>query len=100
MKEVKLSEVLKQLKEDFDPFQRFVQFYELLGWDKETQLDPRQIKLNKNDWIKLIDNEMQHAKKFNIPAVSVGFLWVDRGPSIDESVTEGIILIEGGVLCG
>lgn len=96
IKTLDLRDVLEQLGEDLDPYQRFIKFYELLGWDKETVLDPTQIKLNKDDWMELVTNEMRHASKFNIEAVNIGFLWVDRGPSTDEKVPRGTVIIEKG----
>lgn len=96
MRKVKLSKVLSKLDENANPYQRFVQFYEALGWDKASLLNPVKIKLNQKDWTSLVTNEMRHAEKLGMTGVEVGFLWADRGPSADTNIEEGVIIIERG----
>ncbi|UZQ84260.1 hypothetical protein [Thermoanaerobacter sp. RKWS2] len=96
MRKVKLLEVLSKLDENANPYQRFVQFYEALGWDKTSPLNPLKIKLNQSAWTRLVSDEMRRAEKFNMSTLEIGFLWADKGPSADTNVEEGIIIVEEG----
>ncbi|MGH2331795.1 hypothetical protein [Thermoanaerobacter mathranii] len=96
MKKIKLTDVLSKLDPDANPYQHLVQFYEVLGWDKASPLNPIKIKLNQKDWENIVSNEMRDAEKFNMSSIEVGFLWTNRGPSTDTNVEEGIIIVEEG----
>jgi hypothetical protein len=96
MKKVKLENILKELDNNLDPYRKLIKFYELLGWDKQKELDPTKVRLNRKDLEILIRNEMQNAEKFGLSRLEVGFLWINRGPGEDSNIEEGIIVLKDG----
>jgi hypothetical protein len=96
VEKVRLESVLRKLDDALDPYQKLVKFYELLGWNKESNIDPTKIRLNKEDLEMLIENEIENAKRFGLTAVEVGFLWLNKGPGGDKAVEKGTILLKDG----
>jgi hypothetical protein len=84
------SVTLKPIPEltEADPQHRLVEFFRKLGWDGEAQVDPTLVKLHEEDWQHMLRKETEHAKKVLAGqaspvelAVSLGFLWMNWGPS-------------------
>jgi hypothetical protein len=96
MEKRKLKDILSQLKNVSSPAERLIKFYELLGWNKENNIDPTKIRLNEEDLEALIKNEMENAKKFGLTAIDVGFLWLNKGPGGDKDIEKGTILLKDG----
>ncbi|MDI3519241.1 MAG: hypothetical protein PWQ34_1388 [Caldanaerobacter sp.] len=94
MKKIKLESVLKKLDNNLNPYVKLIRFYELLGWDREKELDPTKVILNEKDLETLLKSEMENAEKFGLTPWEVGFLWLNKGPEGDDSVEEGMILLK------
>lgn len=78
------------------PNERLMEFYEKIGWDRQCTLDPMKVRITRQDHMKLYENEMEHALKEIKDAspsdikLSVGFLWMNNGPSC-EGETPGMV---------
>lgn len=96
MEKRKLKDILSQLKNVSSPAERLIKFYELLGWNKENNIDPTKVRLNEEDLEALIKNEMENAKRFGFTAIDVGFLWLNKGPGGDKDIEKGTILLKDG----
>jgi hypothetical protein len=96
MEKRKLKDILSQLKNVSSPAERLIKFYELLGWNKENNIDPTKVRLNEEDLEALIKNEMENAKRFGLTAIDVGFLWLNKGPGGDKNIEKGTILLKDG----
>ena len=90
------------LKMDFD-LERFkegnpqvlMDFYQSLGWDSKTHsIDPTKIKLSVNDAQQLMTCFMSGFPQKE--KGDAGMFLVDKGPSNDESVPQGQVLLEEG----
>ncbi|HHW56449.1 MAG: hypothetical protein JG775_1902 [Defluviitaleaceae bacterium] len=96
MEKVKLENILRKLNNNLDPYQKLIEFYELLGWDKQKNIDPTKVRLNREDLATLLKNEMESAKKFGLTRLEVGFLWLNKGPGGDDSVERGTLILKDG----
>lgn len=96
MEKVRLESVLRKLDDVLTPYQKLAKFYELLGWNKENNIDPTKVRLNEEDLEALIKNEMENAKRFGLTAIDVGFLWLNKGPGGDKDIEKGTILLKDG----
>jgi len=70
-----------------------INFFKALGWDSNKYiLNPTKIKTTKEIYNALYDKIFEKVPD----AVSVGMLMVNNGPSVDESLSAGqIVLLEG-----
>lgn len=68
-----------------------VSLYEALGWDKQSDLDPKKIIMNPDHWRDIADalNRSEEGR-------TAGFVWMNYGPSADAAVPYGKIEIEDG----
>lgn len=96
MGKVKLEDVLEKLDNSLNPYQKLIKFYELLGWDKQKNIDPTKVRLNEEDLTKLLKNEIEQGKKLGFTAFDVGFLWLNKGPGGDSNVEKGTVLLKDG----
>lgn len=84
-----------------DPAERLLEFYHKLGWDGRQILDPTLVRLTREDSIALTGTEMQRAKErassdLNAGS-SVGFLWLNWGPSSSGETPGKVELLPGWV---
>lgn len=84
-----------------NPADRLVEFYEKLGWNTEDIIDPQKIKMYRDDLLKLVDAEIEHARKMQNKSsepnseLLVGFLWMNKGPS-GSGGTPGMVELHPG----
>ena len=81
------------IEETCEPAQILINFYKALGWDSDKYIiNPSKIKTTKEIYNALYDKIFEKVPD----AVSVGMLMVNNGPSVDESLSAGqIVLLEG-----
>ncbi|RLG23771.1 hypothetical protein DRN85_08745 [Methanosarcinales archaeon] len=74
-----------------NPADVVLNLYKDLGWDGETSIDPMGIVMNKNDWFRLFDKIRSTVPEEEV--MNVGFLLINKGPSVSDIVPEGKVLI-------
>ena len=76
-----------------EPEDILINFYKALGWDSEKYiLDPRKVKTTLEIYNILYEKIFEIAPD----AVGVGMLMVNNGPSVDDNIPDGqIVLLEG-----
>jgi hypothetical protein len=79
-----------------EPKDRLAEFYQKLGWDDTSYLEPNLVKITEEDWLYLLDAELTHAKSIitdmhevNV-RIGVGMMWANTGPSGDGQ-TPGMV---------
>ncbi len=80
-----------------DPYETLVNFYEDLGWDKKREIDPKKVVLSEKDnqaFMSLIMSYSQSRDK----KISLGLLYMNKGPSARSDVFEGKVRLEPGWL--
>lgn len=84
-----------------DPAERLVEFYRQLGWDGERELDPKLVRMTREDAMTLLEQEIKHARELapGDPTVArqVGLLWMNWGPSCQGSTSGKVELLPGWV---
>ena len=87
-----------RLNDDEPVGNALLNFYFDLGWDSETYtLNPMKIKTTKKVYNGLLEFMIERAKgKISDPDVSVGFLMVNNGPSVDDTVKSGKVYLLAG----
>ena len=83
------------------PGDRLVEFYRALGWDGRSVVDPTKVRLAQEDWENLVGAEVERAKQL-FPEyspmeinLSIGFLWVNKGPSCSGTTPGMVELLPG-----
>ena len=79
------------LTQDTNAADYIVALYRELGWDQKSELDPKRIVMNPEQW-----KDIAGALNQTAEGRTAGFLWVNSGPSADEKVPYGKIEIEDG----
>lgn len=84
-----------------DPVERLLEFYHKLGWDSEQTLNPALVRLRPEDHMVLTGEEMRRARE-QAPSdpdagLSVGFLWLNWGPSTCGETPGKVELLPGWV---
>jgi len=74
-----------------NPVDVVLNLYKDLGWDGKTSIDPTNIVLSKNDWLRLFDKIRSTVPEEEV--VNAGFLLINKGPSVSDIVPEGKVLI-------
>ena len=69
-------------------------FYEDIGWDRKKTLDPRKVKMNEADWEVLFDGLVRIGQADGVGRASTAVLMINKGPSGDDSVPKGKVLLE------
>lgn len=84
-----------------DPANRLKEFYQKLGWDGISYLDPGLVKLTEEDWAILLKTEIDHAgtvvtgiSEIDV-RIGVGMMWANTGPSGDGQ-TPGMVELHPG----
>lgn len=83
------------------PGDRLVEFYRKLGWDGESEVDPTKVRLCRHDWQELVGSEVERARQLFPDCsplevnLSVGFLWVNKGPSCNGTTPGKVELLPG-----
>ena len=76
---------------DSGPEGYIVELYQKLGWDRESNLDPKKIAVHPALW-----NEICRAFNQSSNERTAGLIWMNYGPSADGKVPYGKIEIEDG----
>jgi len=77
-----------------NPLDVLLNFYEDLGWNREKTLDPTKIKMNQVDKQKLYDKMYKIGQMVGIERGGIGFIMLNKGPSVDDSAPKGKVLWE------
>lgn len=77
---------------DYGPENYLLTFFQELGWDKESSLDPASITINKDRWEEICGEYNK------LPGQQIGgFFWMNYGPSASEDVPyRSVVIGEGG----
>lgn len=76
---------------ELGPEEHIASFYEQLGWERGTELDPASITINEQRWLDIC-GEYNHLSNEKIG----GFFWMNYGPSASKDVPYNKIVIDGG----
>lgn len=84
-----------------DSAERLVEFYRRLGWNGERELDPKLVRMTREDAMTLLEQEMKHARE-TVPgdptiAAQVGLLWMNWGPSSQGETPGRVELLPGWI---
>lgn len=74
-----------------DPEEYIISLYQAIGWDRESELDPKMIHLNPEHWQDICTEFNQAGSER-----TSGLLWMNYGPSTRENVPYGKVEVEDG----
>lgn len=64
----------------------------LEGLDGVKKVDPTKVKVSQDRWIALVEQDTRGLDRDQ--AISIGFLWVNKGPSSDPNLDDDTIIVE------
>ena len=81
------------------PGDLLLNFYRILGWDGEANLDPTKVRTANAVYNGIRNQIMQLCKKQNINEEQVGFFMVNSGPGVDDDIPTGKVHLYKGWVC-
>jgi len=77
------------------PGDKLMNFYRDLGWDGKQEIEPMNVIVNEDDWLKLI-KDMESAGMTKDERIGVGWMFTNRGPSGSSKVKHGRVKLMKG----
>ncbi|MFW5891189.1 MAG: hypothetical protein ACOCUI_03125 [bacterium] len=74
------------------PERMIINFYNDIGWDGESELDPTKVVINPVDWENIV-NEIQEKAETQDELIAIGFLWLNKGAGAENEVPKGRVRI-------
>lgn len=79
------------------PGDKLMNFYRDIGWDGKQEIEPMNVVVNEDDWLKLV-KDMESAGMTKDERIGAGWLFTNRGPSGSSKVKRGRVkLLKGWV---